>query len=447
MALLALQSLRFVIFGVSALLFSATAYSIGVNYGTLADNLPPPAQVANFLKTRTTIDQIKIFDSNPDILRAFANTGIGVTVTVGNGDIPAIAKLPAARDWVATHILPFYPSTKINYVAVGNEIMATADKNLIGHLVPAMKALHNALLLAKITDIKVSTPHSLGILSISEPPSVGRFRRGYDKVIFAPMLEFHRQTKSPFMVNPYPYFGFSPNMLNYCIFKPNRGVHDKFTGITYTNMFDAQMDAVYSAMKVLGYGDVEIMVAETGWPSLGDPNQVGVNLENAKTFNGNLLKHISSGKGTPLMPNRRFQTYLFSLFNENLKPGSTAERNFGLFRPDFTPVYDIGILKQSAGGSPTPTVPSGKKWCVPKPDATDEALQSNINYVCSTGVDCKPIQPGGACYNPNTIRSHASYAMNAYYQTSGRHDFNCDFANTGVLATSDPSHGPCQYIS
>ncbi|CBI31680.3 unnamed protein product, partial [Vitis vinifera] len=406
MALLALQSLRFVIFGVSALLFSATAYSIGVNYGTLADNLPPPAQVANFLKTRTTIDQIKIFDSNPDILRAFASTGIGVTITVGNGDIPAITKLPAARDWVATHILPFYPSTKINYVAVGNEIMATADKNLIGHLVPAMKALHNALVLAKITDIKVSTPHSLGILSMSEPPSVGRFRRGYDKVIFAPMLEFHRQTKSPFM-----------------------------------------MDAVYSAMKVLGYGDVEIMVAETGWPSLGDPNQVGVNLENAASYNGNLLKHISSGKGTPLMPNRRFQTYLFSLFNENLKPGSTAERNFGLFRPDFTPVYDIGILKQSAGGAPTPTVPSGKKWCVPKPDATDEALQSNINYVCSTGVDCKPIQPGGACYDPNTIRSHASYAMNAYYQTSGRHDFNCDFANTGVLATSDPSHGPCQYIS
>lgn len=111
-------------------------------------------------------------------------------------------------------------------------------------------------------------------------------------------------------------------------------------------MFDAQMDAVYSAMKVLGYGDVEIMVAETGWPSLGDPNQVGVNLENAASYNGNLLKHISSGKGTPLMPNRRFQTYLFSLFNENLKPGSTAERNFGLFRPDFTPVYDIGILKQ-----------------------------------------------------------------------------------------------------
>jgi hypothetical protein len=46
-----------------------------------------------------------------------------------------------------------------------------------------------------------------------------------------------------------------------------------------------------------------------------------------------------------LMPNRRFETYLFSLFNENLKPGPTAERNWGLFRPDFSPIYDAGILR------------------------------------------------------------------------------------------------------
>lgn len=323
---------------------SSAAYSVGVNYGTVGDNLPPPSQVANFLKTQTTIDRIKIFDCNPDILRAFANTGISVTVTVGNGDIPALAKLPAAQSWIASNILPFHPKTIIRYIAVGNEILATSDKSLIAHTLPAMKALKSALDLANVTHIQVSTPHSLGILSSSEPPSSGRFRKGYDQRIFAPILEYHRQTKSPFMVNPYPYFGFKAETLNYALFKPNGGVFDAVTGKNYTNMFDAQLDAVYSAMKRLGYGDVDIVVAETGWPSIGDPNQPGVSLENAVSYNKNLVKHVSSGEGTPLMPNRTFETYIFALFNENLKP-SVSERNFGLFKPDLTPVYDVGVLR------------------------------------------------------------------------------------------------------
>lgn len=325
---------------------SFSLYSIGVNYGTVADNLPPPAQVAAFLKSRTSIDRVKIFDANPDILRAFANTGISLTVTVGNGDIIPLTDLSAAQSWISANILPFYPQTKITCIAVGNEIMATSDKVLISKLLPAMKALHSALQKANVTGVQVATPHSLGILSASEPPSVGRFRRGYDKVIFAPMLEFHRQTKSAFMVNPYPYFGFSEKTLNYALFKPNSGIFDPATGINYTNMFDAQMDAVYTSMKRLGYEDVAISVGETGWPSVGDANQPDVNLANALSYNSNLVKHASSGKGTPLMPNRTFETYIFSLFNENLKP-TTSERNFGLFRPDFSPVYDVGILRSS----------------------------------------------------------------------------------------------------
>ncbi|XP_010256938.1 PREDICTED: glucan endo-1,3-beta-glucosidase-like [Nelumbo nucifera] len=444
-------SLSILFLVLSSLTGDATAvYSIDVNYGTLGNNLPPPAQVATFIKQRTIIDKVKIFDTNPDILRAFANTGIAITVTVGNGDIPQLANLPAARNWVATKITPFYPQTKINRIAVGNEIMATADKNLIIHMVPAMKSLHAALRLAGIMDIQVSTPHSLGILSISEPPSLGQFRRGYDRVIFSPMLQFLRETKAPFMVNPYPYFGFTAKTLNYALFKPNRGKYDKFTRITYTNMFDAQLDAVYSAMKKLGYGDVDIVVGETGWPSLGDANQPDVNIQNAISYNGNLIKHVNSGKGTPLMPNRSFETFIFALFNENLKPGPTPERNFGLFQPDFTPVYDSGVMRGQMRGRRRRRrrgAPAGKVWCVPKAEASDEALQANINYVCGTGVDCKLIQPGGNCFDPNTIRSHASYVMNAYYQTAGRHSFNCDFSHTAVLTTTDPSHGTCQYIS
>ncbi|KAG6601002.1 Glucan endo-1,3-beta-glucosidase, partial [Cucurbita argyrosperma subsp. sororia] len=430
---------------------STAAVAIGVNYGTLGNNLRPPAEVVNFIKTKTKIDRVKIFDTNPDILRAFAGTGILVTVTVGNGEIPGLTDLATARQWVAAHIRPFHPQTRIHYIAVGNEIIHTNDKPLIARLVPAMKSLHRALVLAGITDIKVTSPHSLAILSISEPPSLGRFRRGYDRAIFAPMLQFLRETKAPFMVNPYPYFGYSPNMANYALFGPNRGVYDKYTKITYTNMFDAMMDALYSAMKNIGYSDVDLVIGETGWPTNCD--YVACSPNNAATFHRNLVWHVNSGKGTPLMPNRKFETYLFALFNENLKPGPTAERNWGLFYPDFTPVYDVpnimigGRHRGGRGGGPKPVAPSGKKWCVPKSDASVQALQKNIDYVCSSNIDCRPIQAGGACFLPNDIRSHASYAMNSYYQTSGRNDFNCDFSHTGVITTVNPSHGGCVYIS
>ena len=145
------------IFFLSTLLFHlfTISSSIGINYGTNGNNLPPPAQVANFIKTRTIFDSVKIFDTNPDVLRAFANTGIFVTVTVGNGDIPALADLNNARQWVANHIVPFYPQTRFLYIAVGNEIFNTGDNNLIFKLVPAMRSIHQALLLARIYNIKV----------------------------------------------------------------------------------------------------------------------------------------------------------------------------------------------------------------------------------------------------------------------------------------------------
>ncbi|KAI4307077.1 hypothetical protein L6164_030306 [Bauhinia variegata] len=150
------------------------------------------------------------------------------------------------------------------------------------------------------------------------------------------------------MVNPYPFYDCSTDTVDYALFRPNTGVLDDYTKLQYTNMWDAQLDAVYSAMEALGFEDVEIVIAETGWPSMGDLAQVSVDSQSAAEYNANLVRHVHSGIGTPLMPNRTFETYIFGLFNENLKPGPTCERNFGLFRPNMTPVYDIGILRNTA---------------------------------------------------------------------------------------------------
>ncbi|KAF3516748.1 hypothetical protein DY000_02061409, partial [Brassica cretica] len=297
---------------------------------------------------------------------------------------------------------------------------------------------------------QVTTAHSLNIIAydLHGAPSRGRFRPVWEKSILAPILAFHRQTKSPFMVNPYPYFGFDPKNVNFAIFRsPYKAVRDPFTRKIYTNMYDALMDSTYSAMKALGYGDVSIVVGETGWPSACDAPWCSP--ANAAWFNLNIIRR-AQGQGTPLMPKRRFETYIFGLFNEEGKPGPTAERNWGLFQSDFSPVYDVGLLRGGGRGRPAPALPApstaGGKWCVAKSGATNAQLQANINWVCSQGgVDCKPIQAGGSCFNPSSLRMHASFVMNAYFQKNGRSDGSCHFSGTGVVVRSNPSNGACKF--
>ncbi|XWS70840.1 hypothetical protein CRYUN_Cryun03dG0083500 [Craigia yunnanensis] len=314
-----------------------------------------------------------------------------------------------------------------------------------------MRCLHYALVKAGIQDIKVSSSHALNIFRRETLPSLMRFMVGYDLSFFAPIFQFHQRTKSPFMINPYPYF--STNLsrrLNYALFKPNRGIYDKYTRKTYTNMFDALMDSTYSAMEALGYGDVDIVIGETGWPSQGDASSPFATMENAISYNGH-VKEIISGKGTPLMPNRKFEMYMFALFNENQKPGPLAEKYWGLFKPDLTPMYNVGLLRHELS-VPTPTnpspaipAPSDNNYCVPKIAVSYAQLQSNLDYACGQGIDCTPIQPGGTCYEPNTVRSHAAFAMNSYYRTKGQSYFSCDFAGTGQITSIDPSYGNCHY--
>lgn len=115
-----------------------------------------------------------------------------------------------------------------------------------------------------------------------------------------------------------------------------------------------KVDAVRSALDSMGFKDVEIVVAETGWPYKGDSNEVGPSIENAKAYNGNLIAHLRSKVGTPLMPGKSVDTYLFALYDEDLKPGPASERAFGLFNPDQSMIYDAGLSKQqSTSSSPT----------------------------------------------------------------------------------------------
>ncbi|CAI9757182.1 unnamed protein product [Fraxinus pennsylvanica] len=94
-----------------------------------------------------------------------------------------------------------------------------------------------------------------------------------------------------------------------------------------------------------------------------------------------------------------------------------------------------------------PTTPAGGSWCVASQSVSQTALQVALDYACGySGADCSAIQPGGGCYNPITVRDHASYAFNSYYQKNPI-PTSCNFGGTAVTTSTDPSYDTCQYPS
>ncbi|KAJ0971166.1 hypothetical protein J5N97_019125 [Dioscorea zingiberensis] len=338
----------------------ATALSsspVGINYGLVANNLPSPSSVVSLL-TSINVGRVKLYDTDPTVLSALSTSGVELIVGLPDRCVIKLTDPSAALTWAKANLQPHLPAAKIAAVTVGNEVLTNNDTAVMTALVPAMRSLHSALVTLGLRSVAVTTSHSLAILSNSFPPSAGRFRPDLIPYI-CPLLDFLAETGSPFFINAYPYFAYKAEpdnvTLNYALFEPNPGVLDTGSGLKYENMLDAQVDAVYAAISAATGGKgkgVEVRVSETGWPSDGDENEAGATAANAAKYNGNLMKMVAEGKGTPARPSQVLRVYVFALFNENLKPGPKSERNYGLFKPDGTPAYNLGI-KPETGNSTT----------------------------------------------------------------------------------------------
>lgn len=312
--------------------------SIGVCYGTLGNNLSPAGEVVALYKSRN-INRMRIYDPNPATLQALRGSNIELILGVPNSDLQALASNPSnANSWVQRNIKNYSPGVRFRYVAVGNEVSPTSQ--LSKFVLQAMRNVQNAVNSFGLQgQVKVSTAIDMTVMGNSYPPSQGSFRadaRGY----LDPIIQFLVNNKSPLLANIYTYFSYAGNpkdiSLPYALFT-SPGVVVRDGTYSYENLFDAMLDALYSALGRAGGGALDVVVSESGWPSAGG---LGATSNNAGTYYRNFIKHV--GAGTPKRPRKAIEAYLFAMFDENQKQPE-LEKHFGLFFPNKQPKYPLSF--------------------------------------------------------------------------------------------------------
>lgn len=284
------------------------------------------------------IGQMRIYDPDQATLQALRGSNIELILDVPKDKLQELTDSAKAGDWVQTNVLAYSADVKFRYIAVGNEIRpGDAEAQ---YVLPAMRNVYNAIAAANLQgQIKVSTAIDTTLLGSSSPPSEGAFSSEASSYI-TPIIQFLAQNGAPLLANVYPYFAYTGNTaqisLAYALFTAP-GVVVQDGSYQYRNLFDAITDALYAALEKAGAPNLEIVISESGWPSEGDP---AATVENAGTYYRNLINHVKGNTGTPRKPGKAIETYLFAMFDENLKAAG-IEQHFGVFSPNKQQKYQL----------------------------------------------------------------------------------------------------------
>ncbi|KAG2603262.1 hypothetical protein PVAP13_5KG759100 [Panicum virgatum] len=265
--------------------------SVGVCYGMVGNDLPPPTAVVKLYKS-LGINRMRIYAPDTHVLGALRGSGIRLVLGVANEDLAA--NRASAASWVRANVKPYNPAVRIAYVAAGNEVQGGAARSIL----PAMRNLAAALAAAGLAGVKVSTCVRLDVVASSFPPSGGVFAQPY----MADIARFLAAAGAPLLANVYPYFAYKEDP------------------------------------RSISLGYATVVVSESGWPSAGG---FAASVENARAYNQGVVEHSGKGKGTPKRPGAALEAYVFAMFNENQKPGDPTEKSFGLFHPNKSAVSPI----------------------------------------------------------------------------------------------------------
>ncbi|CAK8572116.1 unnamed protein product [Lathyrus sativus] len=241
---------------------------VGVNIGTDVSDMPSASNIVAILKAHQ-ITPVRLYDANAHLLQALSNTSIDVIVGVTNEEVLRIGESPsAAAAWINKNVVAYVPSTNVTAIAVGSEVLSTIP-NVAPVLVPALNSLHKALVAANLNfRVKVSTPQSMDIIPKPFPPSTATFNSSWNSTMYQ-LLQFLRNTNSSFMLNAYPYYGYTKGdgifPIEYALFRPLPSVKqivDPNTLYHYNSMFDAMVDAAYYSIEALNFKDIPVVVTE-----------------------------------------------------------------------------------------------------------------------------------------------------------------------------------------
>eukprot|EP01065_Artemidia_motanka_P032639 TRINITY_DN39629_c0_g1_i1.p1 TRINITY_DN39629_c0_g1~~TRINITY_DN39629_c0_g1_i1.p1 ORF type:complete len:542 (+),score=154.31 TRINITY_DN39629_c0_g1_i1:65-1690(+) len=102
---------------------------------------------------------------------------------------------------------------------------------------------------------------------------------------------------------------------------------------------------------------------------------------------------------------------------------------------ELTAAYDGNTPSQGLSDDCLSLASCGKRHCVANPTADDTKIVPALSWACGQGgVDCSAVQKGAARYYPNTVKAHANYVFDAYFQAhSSGGAGSCDFGGTGLL--------------
>jgi exo-beta-1,3-glucanase (GH17 family) len=291
--------------------------TMGVNFSNLFMSNPVAPAIAATQIAALPVMHAKTFSyQNADLqfIQAAASKNLRLAVGIPNDQLQALAN--GQTQGLINAIRPY--ANSIELLCVGNEPLGDwyhgAYLNL---LVPAMQHVQTALKQANLR-IGVTVPLNYSIMANSYPPSAGQLDSKLTMIINN-ACGVMAATGAPFMINVYPFLDYRNNRaqipLPYCLFTATQSqwVHDG--SYTYKNIFDASLDALYVAMGKIGRANFPVIVGECGWPTQGDP---AATVDNAQTFNQNLITHCKSGTGTPRRSGQ-IRCYVFEMYDENLK--------------------------------------------------------------------------------------------------------------------------------